>query len=999
MTSIKQKIPGVLGARRGTTLDQERENFERSQEASIRKAINDEEVPVKMKHVRNIIIGTFHDKNAEIFWRHFSFNTPLQSDLTAWKFCHALHLVLRDGHPNVLRDCQKHRIRLKEIGEHFKHLTHGYGPLIKAYTDLLICKLNFHQRYPRFPGNLNVSPEELEQIGENDANNYFEMAVEMLEYMEGVLNVYEAVFGSLDPSRSNSMTKMGQCRLAPLIPCIQDSSCLYDCEVRILFQLHKVPKMCNPNLASLPTDMLSGHRSRFYKQFTQLQQFYNNTRNLQYFKGLIQVPALPQDPPNFLIEAELKSHVAPVVVVEEPDPNDSTDLLVDTSELPEPQPPPIPPHPDVVDAHNGMMADVLAERESLIEALQQEIEVLRMELQRTRSETAHREEQLHLKINTLESSLAELESQLIAEKHSKECVLAQVEAASQNAEAVVQLADAEAKKKAAEEKFLKMKEVYQKLRDEHIQLIRGKAEVDKQLQVVKEVTETERKSKAELESQMLCLEEKLSHQDRVENEATEAQSKVSELISTKQELEQERQCLQEKLAQVSQERDTIAAEQEEVQLCLKTLEERLLSKDSEFEAKNEEDLYECVSKAVEGAMMVIVHALSHFDQPQHADVKCSAEYTLLYESTVNEKLSVLSVSYIAFMTDHHEAPRLVHDIAVSAHHIAVFLVHAKAVSHACTSIEHAEVLVSALEEFAQETIQVLETISSKQDVLPSISSSKEKFQRCCSLVLGCEAIGAGEEDVAIVVQREMEAMDKAIQDAVERFVAMLEATRAHDSGMQLEVMLKGKVNEGILGTCGELMAAVRLLVQRASQVQEEIVAAGKGGASPKEFYKRNHRWTEGLISGAKAVAIACQALMTAADQVVSGEGKFEEVMVASKEIAASSMQLVMASKVKADKSSTSLGQLNAAAKTISSLTGTVVATAENCRDKVSEANTLDFSKLSLHSAKRMEMDCQVRVLELEKLLEDERVKLAELRRHHYKLAGELEGWDEEDIPK
>ena len=57
------------------------------------------------------------------------------------------------------------------------------------------------------------------------------------------------------------------------------------------------------------------------------------------------------------------------------------------------------------------------------------------------------------------------------------------------------------------------------------------------------------------------------------------------------------------------------------------------------------------------------------------------------------------------------------------------------------------------------------------------------------------------------------------------------------------------------------MDAVRVLVQRASQLQTEIVAAGKGGASPKEFYKRNHRWTEGLISGAKAVAIACQALV------------------------------------------------------------------------------------------------------------------------------------------
>nr|XP_027230116.1 huntingtin-interacting protein 1-related protein-like [Penaeus vannamei] len=238
MTSIK-KIPSVLGTRRANTLEQERDHFERSQEASFRKAVNDEEVPVKMKHVRNLIIGTFTDKSADLFWRNVALNPPINTDVTAWKFCHCLHVVFRDGHPNVLRDSQRHVNRIKDTGQHFRHLTHGYGRLIRFYCDLLVTKLNFHQRYPRFPGALTVTPEELEALAENDANNYFELAVEMLEYMECILNLYEAVFSSMDPSRANSMTRSGQCRLAPLIPSIQDSSCLYDCIVRILFQLHK----------------------------------------------------------------------------------------------------------------------------------------------------------------------------------------------------------------------------------------------------------------------------------------------------------------------------------------------------------------------------------------------------------------------------------------------------------------------------------------------------------------------------------------------------------------------------------------------------------------------------------------------------------------------------------------------------------------------------------------------------------------------------------------
>lgn len=85
-------------------------------------------------------------------------------------------------------------------------------------------------------------------------------------------------------ARSNSMTSAGQCRLAPLIPCIQDASKLYDYCVKIMFKLH----------LSLPPDTLTGHRERFLTQFKSLKKFYENTSNLQYFKDLIAIPPLPE---------------------------------------------------------------------------------------------------------------------------------------------------------------------------------------------------------------------------------------------------------------------------------------------------------------------------------------------------------------------------------------------------------------------------------------------------------------------------------------------------------------------------------------------------------------------------------------------------------------------------------------------------------------------------------------------------------------------------------
>ena len=46
---------------------------------------------------------------------------------------------------------------------------------------------------------------------------------------------------------------------------------------------------------------------------------------------------------------------------------------------------------------------------------------------------------------------------------------------------------------------------------------------------------------------------------------------------------------------------------------------------------------------------------------------------------------------------------------------------------------------------------------------------------------------------------------------------------------------------------------------------------------------------------------------------------------------------------------------------------------------------MDFTNLSLHQTKRLEMEAQVKVLELEKQLENEKKKLYSLRKQHYHL--------------
>ena len=57
----------------------------------------------------------------------------------------------------------------------------------------------------------------------------------------------------------------------------------------------------------------------------------------------------------------------------------------------------------------------------------------------------------------------------------------------------------------------------------------------------------------------------------------------------------------------------------------------------------------------------------------------------------------------------------------------------------------------------------------------------------------------------------------------------------------------------------------------------------------------------------------------------------------------------------------------------------------------SEVEKLDFEKLSFHQSKRLEMEIQIKVLELETNLQKERQKLFSLRKLQYAHSGEDSG--------
>ena len=114
--------------------------------------------------------------------------------------------------------------------------------------------------------------------------------------------------------------------------------------------------------------------------------------------------------------------------------------------------------------------------------------------------------------------------------------------------------------------------------------------------------------------------------------------------------------------------------------------------------------------------------------------------------------------------------------------------------------------------------------------------------------------------------------------------------------------------EQILEAAKSIATATTALVKAASAAQKELVLQGKVGSSVSLHYD-DGQWSQGLISAAQMVARATGTLCETANQAVQGEASEEKLVSAAKQVAASTAQLLVACKVKADPNSENMKRL------------------------------------------------------------------------------------------
>ncbi|KAK0655423.1 ANTH domain-containing protein [Cercophora newfieldiana] len=227
-----------------------------------------------------------------------------------------------------------------------------------------------------------------------------------------------------------------------------------------------------------------------------------------------------------------------------------------------------------------------------------------------------------------------------------------------------------------------------------------------------------------------------------------------------------------------------------------------------------------------------------------------------------------------------------------------------------------------------------------------------------------------------LVDEELSKAASAIAAAAARLTTLKSKPREGYSSYELTV------HDSILNAALAITRAVAQLIGAATVTQKEIVQAGRGLSSETAFYKKNNRWTEGLISAAKAVATSTNTLIETADGVLSGRNTPEQLIVASNNVAASTAQLVAASRVKAGIMSQSQDNLETASRAVGAACRSLVRQVQGMINKAEDDN-VDYAKLGSHEFKVREMEQQVEILQLENALASARHRLGEMRKISY----------------
>ncbi|WWC93832.1 hypothetical protein V866_000668 [Kwoniella sp. B9012] len=863
---------------------------------------------------------------------------------------------------------QKH-VRIGDGGK-------GYGGLIKAYTSFLLSKLRFHRHHPEFNG--------------------------LFEYEE-----YISLKNIDDPNEGSESN-----------------------------EFH-----CNADrLGTDAMDALLPLRERYNAQHYNLRRFYYECSNLKYLTGLINVPKLGQRPPAEKVQAreETPRPSSPVAtqgeideqrrMLEEYERKQAALVAQRESEQRRQEEDKRRQEAEYAEqqrlqqererqAQEQLLRDQMSQQynqqqQGQYVQLQQEMLAMRGQYERDQMLL----EQYDRRVKSLESELGLIGANVGAQMSAKDELIAQLQKQIE----------------VWKNKYEALAKLYSQLRGEHLDLLNKSKGFQLKANSAQEAIDKMERMERDVKTKNLELADMIRERDRArydldrmksshreeldrlkrdlsfaneraEDASRHKSSEVSGVMAKyNRQLTELEDSLRAKQMQIDELLHKIDAKDGEISRVVEEKEQELMIMQEGMDSTLKElsdlrlELNAIIDSILQACMQKVDDAIYELESPmQTGNTTATPEYTLSMIEKAMTNATEFASTFNLYLGrksggGHVDVIKAANELAQA---LSETLVSSKGITRFAETDDASDKLVKIAKEAGDSGYRFFLNLQSfrllaggkseeaalrnnaeTRGALSKLSDTVEKFIPKAKASTLSKANG----DIGDIVSQEMQNAAKAIEQATER----LQALMARPKGSKY-TSLDVQVHDAILEATLAITNAIGRLIQAATESQEEIVREGKGSSTTQQFYKRNNRWTEGLISAAKAVAYATGLLIESADGVISGTHSLEQLIVASNEVSAATAQLVAASRVKASLMSKTQQRLELASKAVTDACKALVKQVKLISNKQADDEAVDYKSMPSHEFKVREMEQQVEILKLEKDLGAARRRLGEMRRAGY----------------
>lgn len=949
---------------------------------SLKKACSIEETAPKRKHVRTCIVYTWDNKSAKLIFQILKSQPYINDEVQLFKMLIVIHKIIQEGHPSALKEAIREKQWIKSLARIHPTGYSSYSKLIKEYIRYLVNKLNFHSQHRGFHNGTFEYEEYVSLVSVADPDEGYETILDLMTLMDNIDDYSQLLFASIQ-----SETRNNECKIASLIPMVAESYGIYKFVTSMLRAMYR--QLGEDDSALVPL------KERYELQHARLFEFYADCSSIKFLTSLVTIPKLPTEPPNVSKVMETDSTVKDIKFEKRPQ---------QQNEQKESNKPPLkeqtPPSAPILSrntssafispvATSGTMAQLIPTVTAAANMVpmmtgvpiqqQQQAEYWAQQQQQLADEQARLELEHQKQLQQQLQQQQMFQQQL--QNAQQEMMQLQLQQKAQQQNDLITLTNQYEKDQMLLQQYdNRVQQLENEIQTMNENVTSQLANKDNQIDSLQDQMDIWHKkydSLAKLYSQL--RQEHLQLLPKFKKLQVKVNS-AQEAIKQKEQLETKMKQKDLQMADIIKDRDRLRVENDRIVANNK---ERDMQLSNKSDIISEDKMALIMDASLESGIATIQEAVYNLGaQGSWIGPLTTANHIMTLIEGCSEKATEFATSFNDLIVDgiiEGDQPTVIFNISEFSIVVAAMVTNVKAFSTSTLTPDESDDLIELIEKCAREAQYFFEDLMSD-----NLSSLKDDEARTDAVITANVDMQEKLQELSIFLEPYLDRLPPSAEENNARSELVATAENIEKSSQVLRVNVDVNVPKPILDLSLAIIDAIVALVKAAIECQNEIATTTKIPLS--QFYKKNSRWTEGLISAAKAVGTATNILISTAGNLITNNGldtSPEEFIVASKEVAASTAQLVAASRVKTLPHSKVQTKLEDSSKGVSLACKQLVDHVMAGVGGYQEEKPLEFT--SEHAVKTAEMEQQVTILKLEQQLNNARKRLGEIRKHAYYL--------------